>query len=79
MSRSVRKHPFIGFLADSDKECKVRAHRRLRRCVRRKLHHYDEELEPTLMHEREAGDPWTWAKDGKWWLGNRPDPKWMRK
>lgn len=75
MSRSRRKHPYTGITTcESEKDDKREAHRRYRHAVRQRLqtdvpadatHATDD---PTLPHWREYSDPWTWGKDGKWFI-----------
>jgi hypothetical protein len=72
MSKSRRRTPIIGMtMAESDKDGKRMANRRLRRQVRVAL---QEDREPALL--REVSDVWTFPKDGKQWID---DPKLMRK
>lgn len=74
MSRSRRKMPITGMTtADSEKQDKRLANRKLRRKVRQVLPEEPEVL-PDL---REVSDPWTMDKDGKKWID--PDSKEMRK
>jgi hypothetical protein len=56
MSRSRRKTPIFGITtAKSDKEFKVREHRRARRAQRQGVE----------AHPKACGDPWKSVKDGK--------------
>ena len=67
MSRSRRHTPVAGrYDHPSEKQDKAESNRRLRRMVRERLGH-----DPTaevLPHRHEAGNPWTFWKDGKVWL-----------
>lgn len=85
MSRSHRKHPYRGITTcDSEKEDKRRAHRRWRAAVRvqlaqaKAMRRGEETLDlPPLPLWREFADPWTWGKDGKWWI-DRDHPWYAR-
>ena len=71
LSRSRRKHPYIGITTcESEKDDKREAHRRYRHAVRQRLRADgapgELEAAETLPHWRTFSDPWTWGKDGKW-------------
>ena len=78
MSRSRRKHPCTGITTcESEKDDKREAHRRFRHAVRQRLQAgvptdatalTDTADDLTLPHWREYSDPWTWGKDGKWFI-----------
>ena len=79
MSRSHRKHRYIGIcVCDSEKDDKREANRRYRHAVRQRLQTgvptnattaADDATDAlTLPHWREYSDPWTWGKDGKWFI-----------
>lgn len=71
MSRSKRKTPIIGITtAETEKENKLEANRKLRRLNRMKIHKGDFEF----FHLREISDVWCFDKDGKQYLKN-PDRK----
>jgi hypothetical protein len=75
MSRSRKKTPIFGMTkAQSEKEDKRLANRRLRRAIAN-LDLTEVEVVPVI---REVSDPWLMAKDGK---GYRPDldKKYLRK
>lgn len=78
MSRSRKKTPISGITkADSEKDDKRLAHRRLRRRVNQTLSVRPEvEVLPVL---REVSDPWTMPKDGKYWYDPRRFPGVLRK
>lgn len=64
MSRSVRKHPFIGMTgAESEKFNKQLVNRKFRAEVRRALVDYDDSI--PLPAIREVSEVYTFAKDGK--------------
>ena len=68
MSRSRKKTPIRGMtLADSEKEDKRLANRRIRRVNKVRV---GRDQEPT--HTRELSDPWGMAKDGRQWFGDEP-------
>lgn len=72
VSRSSRKTPIIGRLGGSDKQCKRRANRRLRRGNKEQP-----EKDPKLM--REKNNMWNFAKDGKVYFSTEEFPEGMRK
>ncbi len=78
MSRSRRRTPVCGITtARSEKADKVAAHRRERRRV-----HVALGVEPArevLPHRRELSNVWSYAKDGKQYLGPRTRPEYLRK
>lgn len=79
MSRSRRRTPVCGITtARSEKEDKIAAHRRERRRVHTVLG-----VEPArdlLPHRRELSNVWSYAKDGKQYLGPRPEyQRYLRK
>ncbi len=78
MSRSRKKHPIAGITtADSEKQDKRLANRRLRRRVSQTLaSDCDAEILPTL---RDVSSPWAMAKDGKVWYDRRRFPGVLRK
>ena len=84
MSHSRRKTPIVGFTtSDSEKEDKQRAHRRTRHAVKRVVRsaaHSSEVGEDVALSEPEhpKSGRWTFAKDGKAWIGKRY-PKLLRK
>jgi hypothetical protein len=63
MTRSFRRHPFIGRGSGSDKWNKVAAHREERHRVRQMLY-IDPECE-ILPHRKDFGDIESFHKDGK--------------
>lgn len=73
MSRSRRHTPVCGITtAEREKRDKIAAHRRERRRVHAAL-----AVEPErdlLPHTRELSTVWTYAKDGKQYLGPHPRP-----
>lgn len=78
MSRSRRRTPKRGITtARSEKQDKVSAHRTERRTVRVALAQGAAEHE--LPHRREVSDPWLMAKDGKAYLGQKAQPRDLRK
>lgn len=78
MSRSRRRTPKVGITtARSEKQDKLKAHRRERRGVKAALAKGAEEHE--LPHRREVSDPWKMAKDGKAYLGQMAKPRDLRK
>ena len=78
MSRSRRKTPVIGITsAESEKADKQAAHRRERRKVRQRL--VADPAPDLLPHAREVSNPWTYAKDGKAYRGQRLTPRERRK
>lgn len=78
MSRSRRRTPRVGITtARSEKQDKLKAHRRERRGVKVALSKGAEDHE--LPHRREVGDPWKMAKDGKAYLGQKARPRDLRK
>lgn len=72
MSNSYRKAPVIGRCSVSEKQCKRRANRRLRRG-----NNAQPEREPKLM--REKNNMWDFAKDGKSRFDPKKYPEAMRK
>jgi hypothetical protein len=75
MSNSVRKTKIIGIVkADSEKEDKRDANRKLRRITKQKIKKGEWEL-PLL---REVSNVWDFAKDGKIYKPNS-DEKYLRK
>lgn len=64
MARSQKKVPITGITtAESEKDDKVAAHRRERRCVRARLR---VDPEPELLPQRrDVSNVWAYAKDGK--------------
>ena len=78
VSRSRKKRPISGItLADSEKQDKRLANRKLRRRVNQTLA-VDPEAD-VLPLLREVSDPWTMAKDGKYWFDLRRSPGVLRK
>lgn len=78
MSRSRKKRPISGItLADSEKQDKRLANRKLRRRVNQTLA-VDPEAE-VFPHLREVSDPWTMAKDGRYWFDLHRFPGVIRK
>jgi hypothetical protein len=81
MSRSRRKTPIVGLTTSpSEKTDKVIAHRRGRHAVKNSI-----EVAARAGDDAPPGEPehprsgrWTFAKDGKRWIGQR-DRKPMRK
>ena len=84
MSHSRRKTPIVGMTtSDSEKEDKQRAHRRARHTVKRVVR--SAARSPELGDETALSEPehpksgrWTFAKDGKAWIGKR-HPELLRK
>jgi hypothetical protein len=77
MSRSRRKTPVAGLTtAESEKQDKRRANRRLRRRVRAILPAEPDAVLPDL---REVSCVWAFDKDGKRRFDLRSHPDWMRK
>jgi hypothetical protein len=75
MGHSRKKTPIIGnAVADSEKADKVLAHRAERRKVRQSV----AEDADAIPHPKEYGNPWTCAKDGRRWIGDR-HPRLLRK
>jgi len=78
LSRSRRKHSHTGITTcESEKDDKREANRRYRHAVRQRLQTSvpagalattDESDDLLLPHWREYGDPWTFGKDGKWFI-----------
>jgi len=82
MSRSRRRTPVCGITtAQSEKQDKVAAHRRERRRVHAVLATMlaPEPACDVLPHRRELSNVWSYAKDGKQYLGPRPRPEYLRK
>lgn len=78
MSRSRRRTPVCGITtAASEKQDKVAAHRRERRQVHAVLG--VEPARDVLPHRRELSNVWTYAKDGKQYLGPHTRPEYLRK
>ncbi|HEX2095158.1 MAG TPA: hypothetical protein VHG28_22360 [Longimicrobiaceae bacterium] len=78
MSRSRRRTPIGGISsADSEKQDKRQANRRIRRTVRQVLH--QDPAGEMLPHEKELSNPWTMSKDGKRWFDPERYPREMRK
>lgn len=76
MTRSRRKNPIRAWTcADSEKQDKQMASRKLRRIVRQLLH-VGERL---LPKKREVSNPYRWAKDGKQIFDPEEEPRLMRK
>jgi hypothetical protein len=81
MSRSRRKTPIIGLAAStSEKTDKVTAHRRVRHAVKTAVEAAAREggRRPTRGARAPAFRSWTFAKDGKRWVGPR-DRRLLRK
>lgn len=67
MSRSRRHTPIRGrFDHPSGKDDKAGSSRRLRRMTREAL--CRDPAAEVFPHRRDAGNPWTFARDGKVWL-----------
>ena len=85
MSRSHKKHPYTGFTcSDSEKEDKVRANRKLRREENTLLRNLapEEAEELILPLPNEVENPYSFAKDGKQYIGEnfkKRDPQLYRK
>ena len=78
MSRSHRKTPVRGITtSESEKDDKVRAHRRLRRIVRCKIFKFGDDK--VLPDVREIDNVYKWDKDGKMRFDPRVYPELMRK
>lgn len=77
MSRSRRKHPYIGVCADSEKEDKRENNRRLRHHTRMALSR-DPEVE-VLPHTLDHSNRWLMNKDGKMEFNPEEYPDLMRK
>ena len=90
MSRSYRKHDYIGHGSSSEKYDKQLANRTLRHHVRQILHvDPEQEILPIM---REVSNLWCMSKDGKIYFGNLlserdhrfpnesrcDDPKWIK-
>jgi len=77
MSRSKRKTPIHGLLANSDKYAKRKANRRLRAAnkaiVRR------DGVDSELLDLRAVSDAWCMSKDGKFYFDAAEQPQLMRK
>ena len=84
MSRSCRKTPIVGMTtSESEKEDKQRASRRARHAINRAVSSSAHAIEPDegavwADADHPKSRRWTFAKDGKQWIGNR-HPKFMRK
>jgi hypothetical protein len=78
MARSRKKTPISGITsAKSEKADKLSAHRKERRKVRS---HLNTDLEPDVLpHRREAGNVWSFAKDGKKYQTGQTGPRDLRK
>lgn len=77
MSRSRKKTSISGMThARSEKADKTLSHRKVRRAVAVEARNTEDSLMPM---ERQLTNPWSMAKDGKFWF--RPDqyPRLMRK
>jgi len=78
MSGSRKKISIGGITtAASEKQDKGLANRRVRRAVKQALHTLDDA--EVLPHRRELTDPWTMAKDGKYWFDLLRFPEALRK
>jgi|GraSoiStandDraft_4_1057263.scaffolds.fasta_scaffold1884296_2 hypothetical protein len=74
MSRSRRSTPIVGLTTSaSEKTDKVMAHRRLRHAVKTAVAATVREDgdAPTAETEHPRSGQWTFAKDGKRWIGHR--------
>jgi len=81
MSRSRKKHPWIGYArSDSEKQDKRRANRKLRR-INRELVRTALDIEDVhLVSLRNVSEIWKFAKDGKRLLKNiQSNDKYLRK
>ena len=81
MSRSRRNTPIIGLsTSPSEKTDKVIAHRRARHAVKNTVDAAAREGDdaPPTEPEHPRSGQWTFAKDGKRWIGHR-DRKLLRK
>ncbi len=79
MTHSRNRTPITGNTnAESEKEDKSLANRRLRRKVKVQLRHEDSETVP-IVAQKEVGNPWNWAKDGKHFLSPESRKKYCRK
>lgn len=78
MSRSYKHTPIFGFCkCESEKKDKQTANRKLRRKMRiRLLRAYRHRKAFVPVHRYEAGDVWTWGKDGKVYYTKRDLKKW---
>jgi hypothetical protein len=75
MSRSRRRTPITGWTtAESEKEDKRRANRAFRAAAKEAIRRSEE----PPHHIRCVSEVYSWAKDGKTWLGDR-HPNLMRK
>ena len=85
MSNSRRKTNITGITrAESEKQDKILAHRRMRRAVRGKLRPYlvaklGGDVENTLPLPREVSNVYSFAKDGKQRFNPSKYPELMRK
>ena len=64
MSRSVKHTPIRGLLKGSDKQGKVRSHRKERSLIKKTLSTGEE----PIFSKYSFGDEWDWQKDGKIWV-----------
>lgn len=77
MSRSYRKHSWVGTTtADSEKEDKRRVNRILRRVVKKRLQEDEEALLPDID---EVMNVYNFGKDGKRWVDIEEEARLMRK
>ena len=78
MTRSRKKTPISGITtAESEKQDKRLANRRVRRAVKQALAtSVDVDV---LPHRRDLTNPWTMAKDGKMWFNADRFPEALRK
>lgn len=77
MSRSRMKTPISGMTyARSEKADKALSHRKIRRAVAVEAWNTEDSLMPI---ERQLTNPWSMAKDGKFWFSPKCFPRLMRK
>lgn len=81
MGKSCKKTPVAGWCgADSDKEDKQRANRKLRAVVKRKVKEAAVDEEDLILPElREVSEVYDFAKDGKSFVDPEEYPELMRK
>jgi len=77
MSRSRRKHPFMGITcSESEKQDKQLASRKLRRVQKQKME--EVEIGNDLILPKESSGYW-FAKDGWYRFDASKNPEWLRK
>jgi hypothetical protein len=76
MSRSRKKTCISGAtLCVSEKKDKIANHKRERMAVKQAIINGDE----LMPHYREVSDPWVMGKDGRFYFGNKPDLKHLKR